>query len=90
MESMSAMSLSSWNTTETRGILSEISRPFNDIVVLLANPDQGEVVVEDVDAVHQDLLGVHNPRLVDIEAASNDDSQGITLLLETPDFHSKI
>ena len=91
MESIPAMSSSSWNTTDTRGILSsETSRPLNYIIVLLPDPGQGDVVVEDVHAVHDNLLRVNHPRLVDVEAARGDYSQRVPLGFEASDFHSKI
>ena len=47
-------------------------RPFNNIIIFLPDPDHTEVVVEDVYPVHQDLIRVHRPALVQIESSSTD------------------
>ena len=49
--------------------------PLNDVEVLLPDSNEGQVVRQDVNLRHQDLIRVPGLQLVDVEASGVDDPE---------------
>ena len=53
----------------------ESEGPLDDVEVLFPDPDEGQVVGQDVDLRHHDLVGVGQTNLVQVKTAGIDNSK---------------